>query len=119
MAKTSKEKFEKRKSRVRFALKSKNNGRLRLSVFRSTNNIYAQVIDDEKGQTVVSASTLEKGLVTGSKSNIAAAEIVGKNLAERLLKKEIAEVVFDRGAYMYHGRVKALAEAAKAAGLKF
>ncbi len=96
-------------------------GRARLSVFRSSKHIYAQVIDDIKGETLASASSLEKtmreGLKTGA--NIDAAKAVGKVLAERAAAKGVKEVVFDRGGYLYHGRVKALADAAREGGLKF
>ena len=88
----------------------------RLNVFRSNTNIYAQIIDDVKGVTLVSASSLEMKL---KENNIEAAKKVGKELATRGLKAKISEVVFDRGGYLYHGRVKALAEAAREAGLKF
>ena len=95
--------------------------RARLSVFRSSKHIYAQVIDDADGRTVVSASSLEKdmrgGLKTGA--NIEAAKAVGKRLAERAAEKGIKQVVFDRGGYLYHGRVKALADAARESGLSF
>jgi large subunit ribosomal protein L18 len=95
--------------------------RARLSVFRSSKHIYAQVIDDAHGQTVVSASSLEEdmrgSLKTGA--NIEAAKAVGKRLAERAAAKGIKAVVFDRGGYLYHGRVKALADAARAGGLDF
>ena len=96
--------------------------RPRLNVYRSVNHIYAQVIDDSKGATVVSASSLEGGKdgkkhLTGG--NIASAKKVGKAIAERAKEKGITQVVFDRGGYLYHGRVKALAEAAREAGLKF
>jgi large subunit ribosomal protein L18 len=92
--------------------------RPRLSVFRSENHIYAQVIDDVAGTTLVSASTVEKSF-EGSGSNIEAAKKIGALVAERALQKGIEEVVFDRGGYIYHGRVQALAEAAREAGLKF
>ena len=92
--------------------------RPRLSVFRSENNIYAQIIDDVAGVTLVSASTVEKGF-EGNGSNIEAAKKVGAAIAERALKKGIEDVVFDRGGYIYHGRVKALAEGAREGGLKF
>ena len=92
--------------------------RPRLSVFRSENHIYAQVIDDVAGNTLVSASTVEKGF-EGNGSNIEAAKKIGALVAERALKKGIEEVVFDRGGYIYHGRVQALAEGAREAGLKF
>ena len=92
--------------------------RPRLCVFRSESNIYAQIIDDVAGNTLVSASTVEKGF-EGNGSNCEAAKKVGKAVAERALKKGIEEVVFDRGGYIYHGRVKALAEGAREGGLKF
>ena len=93
--------------------------RPRLNVFRSNKNIYAQLIDDEKGITIVSANTNEKDLNLDSTSNVAAAEQVGKLLAERAIEKGYKTVVFDRGGYIFHGRVKALAEAAREAGLEF
>ena len=89
----------------------------RLNVFRSNTHIYAQVIDDDKGVTLVSASSIELKLKNGS--NIEAAKQVGALVAKRASEKKIENVVFDRGGYLYHGRVKALAEAARAAGLKF
>ena len=92
--------------------------RPRLCVFHSVNNIYAQIIDDVAGNTLVSASTVEKGF-EGNGGNCDAAKKVGSALAERALKKGIEEVVFDRGGYIYHGRVKALAEGAREGGLKF
>jgi large subunit ribosomal protein L18 len=92
--------------------------RPRLCVFRSENHIYAQIIDDVAGNTLVSASTVEKGF-EGLGSNCDAAKKVGATVAERALKKGIEEVVFDRGGYIYHGRVKALAEGAREGGLKF
>lgn len=92
--------------------------RPRLNVFRSTSNIYAQLIDDIKGVTLVSASTLDKEF-KGNGGNKEAAKAVGKMIAERAVKKDITEVVFDRGGYIYHGRVKELAEGAREGGLKF
>ena len=96
-------------------------GRARLSVFRSSKHIYAQVIDDLKGETVASASSLEKEMRDAGKTgaDIDAAKAVGKLLAERAVKKGVKEVVFDRGGYLYHGRVKALADAARESGLSF
>ena len=110
-----------RAQRSRFALKSKSRGRLRLSVFRSSQHIYAQIIDDAKGTTLAAASTLDEGIKGSVKTgaNIEAAKAVGKLIAERAKEKQIAEVVFDRGRFIYHGRVKALAEAAREAGLSF
>jgi len=97
--------------------------RPRLNVYRSLNHIYAQLIDDYKGVTMVAASTQEKGnKVAGKKrtgGNVAAAKEVGRTLAERAREKGVKKVVFDRGGYIYHGRVKALAEAARQAGLEF
>ena len=110
-----------RKARIRRALRVHSGGRPRLSVFRSSKQIYAQVIDDEQGRTIVAASSLEKtmreSLPTGA--NVEAARRVGKELAERAKKAGVEKVVFDRGAYMYHGRVKALAEGAREGGLDF
>ncbi|HVT96189.1 MAG TPA: 50S ribosomal protein L18 [Acidobacteriaceae bacterium] len=91
--------------------------RPRLNIYRSLNHIYAQVIDDAKGVTVVSASTVASKAKTGG--NVAAAKEIGKLIAERAKEKGIKKVVFDRGGYLYHGRVKALADAAREAGLEF
>jgi large subunit ribosomal protein L18 len=93
--------------------------RPRLAVFRSLQHIYTQVIDDDSGRTLLSAGTNEKGASTKSGGNIAAATTIGKLVAERAKKAGIEQVVFDRGGHRYHGRVKALAEAAREAGLKF
>ena len=113
--------FGRRKLRTRVSIRRKAAGRVRLSVFRSSKNIYAQVIDDASGRTLASASTLDadlrKALKTGA--DRAAAEAVGKLVAQRAGAAGVTQVVFDRGGYMYHGRVKALAEAARAAGLLF
>ena len=110
-----------RTAKVRRAIQRAASGRMRLSVFRSSAHIYAQVIDDAKGETVVAASSLEKDMRSGLKTgaNIDAAKAVGKTLADRALKKGIKDVVFDRGGYLYHGRVKALADAAREGGLNF
>ena len=110
-----------RKQRVRLSLRRSGGGRPRLSVFRSSKHIYAQVIDDLKGVTLASASSLEKTMREGGKTgaNIDAAKAVGKLIAERAKEKGIKDVVFDRGGYLYHGRVKALAEAAREGGLNF
>jgi len=97
--------FERRRDRVRTALRKVSKGRLRLSVHRSANHIHAQVIDDAAGKTLVSASTMEKDLRAKTGGNIAAAAEVGKLLGERAKKAGIEEVVFDRGGYIYHGRV--------------
>ena len=107
----------KRHSRVRSKI-SGTPERPRLSVFRSENNIYAQIIDDVAGSTLVSASSVEKGF-EGNGGNVEAAKKIGALVAERALKKGIEEVVFDRGGYIYHGRVQELAEGAREGGLKF
>jgi len=91
--------------------------RPRLAVYRSLNHIYAQVVDDLNGQTIVSASTTEKDLRGATGGNVEAARRIGKAIAERALEKGISSVVFDRGGYLYHGRIKALTDAARAAGL--
>lgn len=91
--------------------------RPRLAIYRSLNHIYAQVIDDERGQTLASASTTEKDLRGGTGGNIEAAERIGRTIAERALAAGVSSVVFDRGGYLYHGRVKALTDAARAGGL--
>ena len=112
---------DRRRQRLRFQLRRKSNGRPRLSVFRSGKHIYAQVIDDGAGRTVAAASSLDKmlreALKTGADKSAAAA--VGKLVAERAIAAGIKEVVFDRGSYLYHGRVKALADAAREGGLAF
>lgn len=112
---------ERRLQRVRRSIKKAANGRPRLSVFRSSKQIYAQVIDDAQGVTVASASTLEKDLRSGIKTGatVEAAAAIGKLIAERAVAAGVKQVVFDRGAYIYHGRVKALADAAREAGLDF
>lgn len=118
---TPKELFERRKTRTRIRLRKNANGRVRLSVFRSSKNIYVQLIDDARGVTLATASTLEKDVRSGLKTgaDIAAAVTVGKLIAERAVKVGVKEVVFDRGGYIYHGRVKALADAAREGGLLF
>lgn len=110
-----------RKVRVRLQVKRSANGRPRLSVFRSSKHIYAQVIDDVKGETLASASTMEKAVRDGGKTgaDIAAATAIGKLVAERAVKSGVKEVVFDRGQYLFHGRIKALADAAREGGLSF
>jgi large subunit ribosomal protein L18 len=110
-----------RTAKVRRRIKRAAGERARLSVFRSSKHIYAQVIDDDAGRTVVAASTLDKDLKDALKkgSDLAAARAVGKLVAERALKAGVTSVVFDRGGYLYHGRVKALADAAREAGLNF
>ncbi|HEY7385373.1 MAG TPA: 50S ribosomal protein L18 [Beijerinckiaceae bacterium] len=113
--------LERRKARVRRALKAAANGRPRLSVFRSSKQIYAQVIDDARGRTIAAASSLEKDargkLKTGA--NVEAAAEVGRLIAQRAVEAGVKDVVFDRGSYLYHGRVKALADAAREGGLNF
>jgi large subunit ribosomal protein L18 len=113
--------IERRKARVRRQVRAAANGRPRLSVFRSSKQIYAQVIDDAKGVTIVSASTVEKDLRGSLKTgaDIEAAKVIGKLVAERARKAGVTQVVFDRGSYLYHGRVKALAEGAREGGLDF
>ncbi len=112
---------ERRKARVRRAIKKRAYGRPRLSVFRSDKNIYAQIIDDTSGRTLAAASTLDKDvkatLKNGATSEAAAA--IGKIIAERGKAANVTEVIFDRGAYLFHGRVKALADAAREGGLQF
>lgn len=112
--------FERRKNRVRYGLRKNNRGRVRLSVFRSGKHIYAQLIDDAAGKTLASASTLDKELkaVKGA-STVDGARAVGELIAKRGKAAKVSEVVFDRGGYLYHGRVKALAEAAREGGLSF
>ena len=118
---TVRDRGERRTTRVRRNIRRAAGGRARLSVFRSSKHIYALVIDDEKGETLVAASSLEKdvrgSLKTGA--DIGAAKAVGKLVAERAVGKGITDVIFDRGGYRYHGRVKALADAAREGGLKF
>lgn len=113
------DKFERRKARVRYSLRVKARGRVRLSVFRSGKHIYAQLIDDAKGVTIVSASSLDKGLGLKTGSTIEAAQKVGALVAQRAKDANVSSIVFDRGGYIFHGRVKALAEAAREAGLAF
>lgn len=109
---------KKRHARVRTKL-SGTQERPRLNVYRSNNHIYAQIIDDVNGVTLASASTLDKELTINGTGNIEAAKLVGGLVAKRATDKGVTEVVFDRGGYLYHGRVKALAEAAREAGLQF
>lgn len=111
--------MQSRAARVRRRLKKNANGRPRLSVFRSSKNISAQIIDDLNGVTLASASTLEKDMAKSKGSDAAAAASVGKLIGERAEKAGITDVIFDRGPYLFHGRVKSLAEAAREAGLKF
>jgi large subunit ribosomal protein L18 len=118
---TVKARTQRRKATVRRAIKDAATGRARLTVFRSSKHIYAQIIDDAKGGTVVAASSMEKTMREGGKTgaNVDAAKAVGKLVAERAVEKGVTEVVFDRGRFLYHGRVKALADAAREGGLKF
>ena len=111
--------FDRRKRRTRYRIVQNANGRPRLSVFRSGRHIYAQIIDDQAGGTVAAASTNEKGTKVSKSWNVEAAKAVGKAIAERAIAKGVKAVVFDRGGYIYHGRVKALAEAAREGGLEF
>ena len=114
--------FSRRRTRNRYSLKSKSSLTLRLSVFRSNANIYVQLIDDKVGSTLITVSSLDKALKKELKDNggnIRAAEKVGSMIAKKAIEKGIKEVCFDRGGYIYHGRVKALAEAARKEGLKF
>jgi large subunit ribosomal protein L18 len=118
MALTPRDTHKRRSERNRIRLKAAANGRLRLSVHRSSKNISAQIIDDSRGVTIVAASSLEAaGPEKGSNKDAAAA--IGKLVAERALEKGVKDVVFDRGGYIYHGRIKALADAAREAGLNF
>jgi large subunit ribosomal protein L18 len=119
--KTALEKNIRRAQRNRSRLKKVGSGRLRLSVFRSSKNISVQVIDDAKGETVAAASTLEEAFKGAGKagSNKDAAAAVGRLIAERAIAKGVKQVVFDRGCYLFHGRVKALADAAREGGLEF
>ena len=115
------DRIERRKGRVRGALRQAAGVRKRLSVFRSSKHIYAQVIDDDNGVTLASASSIEKptraSLKTGA--SVEAAKAVGKLIAERAQEKGVKDVIFDRGGYLFHGRVKALADAAREGGLNF
>jgi large subunit ribosomal protein L18 len=112
---------ERRRQRVRHALKAVAKDRPRLSVFRSSKHIYAQIIDDGSGRTLAAASSLEKDLRSSLKTGAdrAAATAVGKLIAERAAKAGLGDIVFDRGGYRFHGRIKALADAAREGGLKF
>ena len=125
MALSPRDTSKRRAQRTRTRLKALSNGRPRLSVFRSSKNIYAQIIDDAGGVTLAHASTLEgvkdgkAAKKTKSGADKEAAALVGKLVAERALEKGVTDVVFDRGGYIYHGRIKALADAAREAGLNF
>jgi large subunit ribosomal protein L18 len=117
----SKNASDRRKARIRRSIRERAYGKPRLSVHRTSKQIYAQIIDDEKGATIVAASSLEKDQRTSLKTgaNVEAAKLIGKLIAERAVKAGVKDVVFDRGGYMYHGRVKALAEGAREGGLNF
>jgi large subunit ribosomal protein L18 len=118
---SAREMFERRRSRNRTGLRKNANGQMRLSVHRTSRHIYAQIIDDTKGETLACASSLDAEFKKAGKTgaDIQAASAIGKAVGERAVKKGIKEVVFDRGGFVYHGRVKALAEAAREAGLEF
>ena len=111
--------FDRRRRRVRTALRARSSGKPRLSVHRSGRHIYAQVIDDSAGRTLAAASTLDKELKGKTAATREGAAAVGKALAERAKKAGVSRVVFDRGGFLFHGRVKALAEAAREGGLEF
>ena len=122
MSSKSKYLYNKRKARTRYRLKYSSTKSIRFSVFRSNANIYAQIIDDEKQTTLLAFSSLDKGLkkkIGEKRGNIKTAEEVGTNIAKKAIEKGIKEVYFDRGGYLYHGRIKALAEAVRKEGLKF
>jgi large subunit ribosomal protein L18 len=113
--------FARRKRRIAYNIKARADGKPRLAVFKSNKNIHAQLIDDKSGETIAAASSVDKelkGKLKGT-SNIDAAQKVGALVAKRALAKKVTEIVFDRGGYIYHGRIKALADAAREAGLKF
>jgi len=117
----SKKLYDRRKNRVRTAIKKKSNGRIRLVVFRSNQHIYAQIVDGDKGVTLAQSSTLEDSVSSSLKStcNIEAAKKVGESIAKKAKESNVVEVVFDRGAFRYHGKIKALADAAREHGLSF
>ncbi|MFD0859215.1 50S ribosomal protein L18 [Roseovarius aquimarinus] len=118
MANSKRKLFQKRRLRVRNKLRQVNAGRMRLSVHRSNKNISVQLIDDANGVTLASASTLEKDLGMVGKCNMEAAVKVGSTIAERAKKAGVSEAYFDRGGFLFHGKVKALADAAREGGLK-
>ena len=119
MALNKRELFQKRRLRVRNKLRAMSDGRPRLSVHRSSKNISVQLIDDAQGVTLASASTLEKDLGLVGKNNVEAAAKIGAAIAERAKAKGVKMVVFDRGGFLFHGKIKALADAAREGGLKF
>lgn len=120
-ARNPRQRLLERAARVRRRLKKRNPGRVRLSVFRSSKNIYAQLIDDAQGLTLASASSMDEAVKSkaGKGADTSAAALVGSLIAERAKEKGVTSVVFDRGGYLFHGRVKALAEAAREGGLEF
>ncbi len=111
--------FTRRKNRVRFQLRKKAAGRVRLSVHRSGKHIYAQLIDDAQGKTLAAASTVDKEIAVKNGATVDAAKAVGALIAKRAKEAKVDHVVFDRGGYLFHGRIKALADAAREAGLAF
>ncbi|ARC36324.1 50S ribosomal protein L18 [Paracoccus yeei] len=119
MALNKKELFQKRRLRVRNKLRAIANGRPRLSVHRSSKNISVQLIDDIRGITLAAASSLEKDLGVVGKNNVEAAAKIGAAIAERAKQAGVEEVIFDRGGFLFHGKIKALADAAREGGLKF
>ena len=119
MANSKRELFLKRRQRVRNKLRKMSDGRARLSVHRSNKNISVQLIDDVKGVTLAAASSLEKDLGVVGKNNVEAAAKIGKAIAERAKKAGVEACYFDRGGFLFHGKIKALAEAAREGGLKF
>ncbi len=119
MASNKRELFLKRRMRVRNKIKATSHGRLRLSVHRSSKNISVQLIDDVKGVTIASASSLEKDLGVVGKNNVEASTKIGAAIAERAKKAGVEECYFDRGGFLFHGKIKALADAAREGGLKF
>ncbi len=119
MANSKRDLFLKRRMRVRSKLKKMARGKLRMSVHRSSKNLSVQIIDDAQGVTLAAASTLEKDLGVFGKNNVEAAAKVGAAIAERAKAKDIEEVYFDRGGFLFHGKIKALADAAREGGLKF
>jgi len=122
MSEKSQKLFDRRRDRNRFSLKAKKTIEHRLSVFRSNANIYVQIIDDKNGKTILASSTLDKTIkkaVKNNGGNTKAAELVGADIAKKAKEKGISKVCFDRGGYLYHGRVKALAESARKEGLNF
>jgi len=119
MARSKHELIQRRRLRVRNKLRAVNHGRLRLSVYRSNKNLSVQIIDDAQGRTLAAVSTLEPKLGLKGRNNLEAAAKVGAEIAARARAAGVEEVYFDRGGYLYHGKVKALADAAREAGLKF